>query len=68
MASKLGKFLILAMMSVAVSACQATRNREADSQAEFDAATKAQRKQLSDVCGRLQSEAQKRFCETDAAQ
>lgn len=68
MTLKVGTFPIAAAIFLALAGCQATRNREPDAQAEFDAAVKAQKTQLSEVCGRLQSEAQRRFCESDARQ
>jgi len=65
MTLKHGTFPIAAALFLALAGCQTTRNREPDAQTEFDGAVKAQRTQLSDVCGRLQSDAQKRFCESD---
>ncbi len=62
------KFALLVTVCIALSACQATGSREAEDQAQFAAAVKAQRKEIADICKGIQSEVQRHYCESAAPQ
>ena len=59
------KFAVLFAVCVALPGCQATRDRQAQDLAEFNAAVKAQKKDIADVCERIQSDVQRRYCESE---
>ena len=56
------KFAVLATICFVLSGCQITGKREAEDQAQFDEAVKAQRKDIANVCKRL-PEVQRHYCE-----
>ncbi len=56
------KILVSAAIFLLLSACQMTRDREKDSQKEFEQAVAAQHKDIAPVCARIQSEVQRRHC------
>jgi uncharacterized protein YceK len=62
------KFVVLVTICITLSGCLATGSREAEAQTQFDAAVKAQKKEIGEVCKRIQSEAQRRYCEQDPPQ
>lgn len=56
------KFLFSAAISLFLSACQMTRDREADSQKEFEQAVAAQHKSIASICEKIASDVQRRRC------
>ncbi len=56
------KFLVSAAIFLSLSACQMTRDREADSQKEFDQAVDAQHRSIAPVCEKIVSDVQRRRC------
>jgi hypothetical protein len=56
------KFLVSAAIFLFLSGCQMTRDREADSQKEFDSAVQAQHKTIARLCEKIDSEVQRRRC------
>jgi hypothetical protein len=59
------RFAVTTALFFTLSACQTAGNRQAEDQAQFDAAVRAQRKEIADVCNRL-PEIQRRYCAVDA--
>jgi len=56
------KVLASAALLLFLSACQMTRDREKDSQTEFDQAVQQQHKNIAPICEKLESDVQKRRC------
>jgi hypothetical protein len=56
------KVLVPVALLLFLSACQMTRDREKDSQTEFDQAVQAQHKSLAPICEKIESEVQRRRC------
>jgi hypothetical protein len=56
------KFFVSAAIFLFLSACQVTRDREAESQKEFDSAVQLQHKNIAHLCEQIESEVQRRRC------
>jgi hypothetical protein len=56
------RVFVSAAIFLFLSACQVTRDREADSQKEFDSAVEAQHKTIARLCEKIESEVQRRRC------
>ena len=56
------KVLISAALLLFLAGCQVTRDREKDSQTEFDQAVRQQRKTIAPICEKIESEVQRRHC------
>jgi hypothetical protein len=56
------KVLFSAALLLLLSACQMTRDREKDSQREFEQAVQVQHKDISAVCEKVTSDVQRRRC------
>ncbi len=56
------KFLVSGALLLSLSACQLTRDREKDSQREFEQAVEQQHKDIAAVCEKIASDVQRRRC------
>jgi len=56
------KVLVSAALLLLLSGCQMTRDREKDSQREFEQAVQQQHKDIAAVCEKIASDVQRRRC------
>jgi hypothetical protein len=56
------KALVSAVLLISLSACQMTRDREKDSQREFEQAVQQQHEDIAAVCEKIASDVQRRHC------
>jgi len=56
------KVLVSVVLMLLLSACQMTRDRERESQREFEQAVQQQHKDIAAVCEKITSDVQKRRC------
>ncbi|ARN83042.1 hypothetical protein [Methylocystis bryophila] len=56
------RVFVAAAVFLLLSACQMTRDREADSQKEFEQAVAAQHKSIASICEKITSDVQRRRC------
>jgi hypothetical protein len=60
--SRVLRVFVSAALLLLLSACQMTRDREKDSQTEFDQAVRQQHKNLAAICEKITSEVQRQHC------
>ena len=54
--------VLVSVLMLLLSACQLTRDREKDSQREFEQAVEQQHKDIAAVCEKISSDVQRRRC------